>query len=69
MQKTDRIVFLDKMLAASRLNKIIAWEKKIILETDRTLSISKDDIKLLTQKFTLPESKFLTSKPLIHYKK
>lgn len=61
--------FLDKMLAASRLNKIIAWEKKIILETDRTLSISKDDIKLLTQKFTLPESKFLTSKPLIHYKK
>lgn len=59
----------DKLLANLRLKKIIAWEKKIIIETDKTLSISKDDIKLLAQKFNISDTKFLASKPLIHYKK
>ena len=58
----------DKLLANLRLKKIIAWEKKIIIETDKTLSISKDDIKLLAQKFNISDTKFLASKPLIHYK-
>lgn len=59
---------IDKMLAKIRLRNIIEWEKKIISESNKTLSISLDDIKELVNRYSCNKDKFILSKPLIRFR-
>lgn len=59
----------NRILAKCQLNNIINLEKKILLETEKTMSISKDDITLLVNRYGVKQSKFLVSKPLIRFNK